>query len=166
MIKKLFSASLVAPVAVLATIVVAGTVTAAEIAPKQVVYADGAVSSSLSGMAGDVEQGRKVMTTRGLGNCIACHEVSALKSVPFHGEVGPTLDGAADRWSESELRGIVANAKMTFEETVMPSFYKVDGYIRPGDKFTGKAAKTAELPPLLNAQQIEDVVAYLLTLKE
>ncbi len=166
MIKQLFSASFVAPVAVLATMVVAGSVSAAEIAPKQVVYADGAVSSSLSGVAGDAEEGRKVMTTRGLGNCIACHKVSALQSFPFHGEVGPTLDGAGDRWSAAELRGIVADAKKTFDESVMPSFYKVDGYIRPGNKFTGKAAETAELPPLLNAQQIEDVVAYLLTLKE
>lgn len=139
---------------------------AAEIGPTEVAYADGAVAESLSGKPGDVEAGRKVMVTRGLGNCIACHEVTELKQVPFHGEVGPALDGAGDRWSEAELRGIVANSKMTFEDSMMPSFYKVSGYIRPGDKFTGKAAKTPELPPLLTAQQIEDVVAYLLTLKE
>lgn len=143
-----------------------GSAMAAELAPQQVVYDEGKVSASLSGMPGDVEAGRKVMTTRGQGNCVACHEVTALKEVPFHGEVGPTLDGAGERWTEAELRGIVANSKMTFEDSMMPSFYKVSGYIRPGNAFTGKAAKTAELPPLLTAQQIEDVVAYLLTLKE
>lgn len=143
-----------------------GIAAAAEIAPMKVVYSDGAVSESLTGTPGDVEAGRKVMITRGLGNCIACHEVTELKETPFHGEVGPALDGAGDRWSEAELRGIVANSKMTFEDSMMPSFYKVSGYIRPGDAFSGKAAKTPELPPLLTAQQIEDVVAYLLTLKE
>tara|TARA_R110000868_G_scaffold27064_9_gene103432 strand:+ start:1033 stop:1533 length:501 start_codon:yes stop_codon:yes gene_type:complete len=143
-----------------------GFASAAEVAPKQVVYSDGMVSEPLTDQPGDVEAGRKVMTSRGLGNCIACHAVTALQDVPFHGEVGPTLDGAADRWTEAELRGIVANSKMTFEGSMMPSFYKVDGYIRPGNAFTGKAAKTPELPPLLTAQQIEDVVAYLLTLKE
>ena len=54
---------------------------------------------------------------------------------------------------------------MTFDGTVMPSFYKTGPYIRPGDAFTGNAAE-GELPPMLTAQQIEDVVAYLLTLKE
>ncbi|MGR3662902.1 MAG: sulfur oxidation c-type cytochrome SoxX [Paracoccaceae bacterium] len=137
----------------------------AEILPLDVTYTDGAVEQSLSGTAGDATAGKKVMTTRGLGNCIACHEVTALSESPFHGEIGPTLDGAADRWTEQELRGIVANAKMTFDESMMPSFYKTKGYIRPGNAFTGKAAE-GDLPPLLTAQQIEDVVAYLLTLKE
>jgi sulfur-oxidizing protein SoxX len=79
--------------------------------------------------------------------------------------VGPELDGVADRWTEAELRGIVANAKEMFPETIMPSFYKTSGFVRPGNAYTGKAAE-GELEPLLNAQQIEDVVAYLLTLKE
>jgi sulfur-oxidizing protein SoxX len=59
----------------------------------------------------------------------------------------------------------VANAKAVFPESVMPSFYKIDGYTRPGDAFTGKAAEGG-LDPLLSAQDIEDVVAYLLTLTE
>lgn len=143
-----------------------GAAMAAEVAPKEVVYDEGKVSESLTGVPGNVEAGEKVMTTRGLGNCIACHAVTKLDNIPFHGEVGPPLDGAGDRWTEAELRGIVANSKMTFDESMMPSFYKVDGYIRPGNAFTGKAAKSAELPPLLTAQQIEDVVAYLLTLKD
>ncbi len=106
------------------------------------------------------------MTTRGLGNCIACHEVTALLDFPFHGEVGPTLDGVADRWDEADLRGIVSNAKMMFDGTMMPAFYKKSGFIRPGNAYTGKAAKESDLSTLLTAQQIEDVVAYLMTLKE
>jgi len=137
----------------------------AETMPENVAYTDGSVAESLSGAPGDAAEGRKVMSNRGLGNCVACHAVTEMSDVPFHGEVGPTLDGVADRWSETELRGIVANAKMMFDGTIMPSFYKTSGYIRPGDAFTGKAG-TEPLPPLLTAQQVEDVVAYLLTLKE
>jgi len=151
------------PVAVLAMSFAA---TAEDVAPESVKYEDGAIMASLSGKAGDVAGGEKVMTTRGLGNCIACHQVTALEKYPFHGEVGPSLDGVADRWEEAELRGIVADAKHTFEDTVMPSFYKRSGYIRPGKAFSGKAAKPEDLNPLLTGQQIEDVVAYLLTLKE
>jgi sulfur-oxidizing protein SoxX len=91
--------------------------------------------------------------------------VSALADVPFHGNVGPTLDGAASRWEEADLRGIVANSKMMFEGSIMPSFYKNSDYVRPGNAYTGKAAG-ADLPPLLTAQQVEDVVAYLMTLKD
>lgn len=145
----------------------AATVAEAEaIAPADVVYSEyGEVSDSLTGVAGDPVRGQEVMTTRGLGNCVACHQVSALSDVPFHGEVGPPLDGVADRWDEAQLRGIVANAKMTFPESIMPSFYFTGPFLRPGDGFTGRAAE-GELPPLLTAQDIEDVVAYLMTLSE
>jgi len=147
-----------------AAVVAALGASAAEVAPTAVAFEDGAVSTSLSGTAGDPEAGAVIMN-KGAGNCIACHQVSALSNLPFHGEIGPPLDGVGDRWSEAELRGIVANAKMMFPDTMMPSFYKTEGYIRPGNGFTGKAAEGA-LDPLLTAQQIEDVVAYLLTLKE
>jgi len=96
----------------------------------------------------------------------ACHANSEMEDVPFHGEVGPSLDGAADRWSEAQLRGIVANAKMTFDGSIMPAFYKKSGYVRPGNAYTGKAAAEEDLSTLLTAQQVEDVVAYLMTLKE
>lgn len=135
------------------------------VAPTAVAFDGGAVPTSLTGVPGDPAQGAKIMTTRPLGNCVACHEITSLSAAPFHGNVGPTLDGVADRWNEAELRGIVVNAKMTYDGTVMPAFYKTTGFIRPGDDYTGKAAP-ADLPPILNAQQIEDVVAYLLTLKE
>ena len=142
----------------------AGAASAGEVAPTAVVFEDGAVSTSLSGVAGNPDEGRKVLN-KGAGNCIACHQVSALAELPFHGEVGPSLDGVGDRWSESEIRGIVSNAKVMFPDSVMPSFYRTEGFIRPGNAFTGKAAE-GELSPLLTAQQIEDVVAFLLTLKE
>lgn len=138
---------------------------AAQTAPKDVSFAEGAISTSLTGTPGDPKSGIKIMTTNALGNCVACHTIGALPDVQFPGDIGPPLDGVADRYDEAQLRGIVANAKQTFEGSFMPAFYKTDGFIRPGDGYTGKAAK-GELPPVLTAQQIEDVVAYLLTLKD
>jgi len=141
------------------------SVAAEEITPTAVTYVDGSVSASLTGVAGNAERGRDIVGNKSLGNCVACHQVSDLAEVPFHGEIGPMLDGAGDRWSEAELRGIVANAKMMFEDSLMPSFYKTEGFIRPGNAYTGKAADDT-FGPLLAAQQIEDVVAYLATLKD
>lgn len=135
------------------------------IAPTDVNFVDGAVGVSLSGKAGDPAEGAKIMN-KGAGNCIACHQVTELAHLGFHGEIGPPLDGVADRWTVAELRGIVANAKVMFEDSMMPSFYKTEGFIRLGDAYTGEAHSGTDVQPLLTAQQIEDVVAYLVTLKE
>lgn len=143
----------------------ATTLHADVVAPGDVVADEyGDIAVSLTGVAGDPVRGAEVMTTRGLGNCIACHQVTDLSEFEFHGEVGPTLDGVGDRWSEASLRGIIVNAKALFPESVMPSFYRVDGFLRVGDGYTGRAAE--EVTPLLAAQDIEDVVAYLMTLTE
>jgi len=136
---------------------------AADVAPGSVVYKEGAVSESLTGAAGNADEGRDIVGNKKKGNCVACHKLSALADVPWQGEIGPALDGAGSRWSEAQLRGIVANAKKTFEGSMMPSFYRVDGFIRPGDGYEGTAATKIE--PLLSAQQVEDVVAFLATLK-
>lgn len=149
----------------LAAILAATAASAEAVKPTQVVFEDGAISASLSGMPGDAANGA-ILMNKGSGNCIACHSVSALSDLPFHGEVGPPLDGAGDRWSEADLRGIVADAKMMFDGTVMPSFYKTSGFNRLGDAYTGKAHGEGEVQPLLTAQEIEDVVAFLVTLKD
>lgn len=145
--------------AVLASVAMAET-----IAPTNVSFDDGAIATSLTGVPGDPVEGRDIVGNKKKGNCIACHQVSDLADMPFHGEIGPMLDGAGDRWSEADLRGIVANAKIMFEDSMMPSFYKTEGFIRPGNAYTGKAADDT-FGPILTAQQIEDVVAYLATLK-
>lgn len=140
-----------------------GIAQAETVAPGDVVWQDGTVPQSLTGVAGNPTEGAKVLSSKSIGNCIACHEVSALAEVPFHGEVGPLLDGAGDRWTEAELRAILVNSKQVFPDSVMPSFYRVDGFIRPGKAYTGKAADDS-FGPLLTAQQIEDAVAFLMTL--
>ncbi|MET1412114.1 sulfur oxidation c-type cytochrome SoxX [Roseibium sp. HPY-6] len=149
----------------LSAMLAATTAFAETVKPKDVVFADGAVDVSLSGVAGDPAAGAEIMD-KGAGNCIACHQISALSHLAFHGEIGPPLDGVADRWSVAELRGIVTNAKVMFEGSMMPSFYKTEGFVRLGDAYTGDAHGDGEVQPLLTAQQIEDVVAFLVTLKE
>ena len=131
---------------------------AGDVMPANVVFSDGVVGAALTAQAGDPAAGRKVFMNRKLGNCLACHANEDMSDQSFHGEVGPALDGVADRWEAAELRGIVVNSKMMFEGTIMPAFYKDDGFERNLKKFQGKS--------ILNAQQVEDVVAYLLTLKE
>jgi sulfur-oxidizing protein SoxX len=152
-------------IAAAAMMISATSVHAEEILPTNVAFDDGAVAQSLSGTPGDAANGRIIVGDKGQGNCVACHQATDLADVPFQGEIGPILDGAGDRWSEAELRGIVANAKIMFEDSMMPSFYKTEGFIRPGNAYTGEAADDT-FGPLLTAQQIEDVVAYLVTLKE
>ncbi|MBU2982800.1 sulfur oxidation c-type cytochrome SoxX [Lentibacter algarum] len=144
----------------------AGASFAETVAPADVAFTeDGAVEMSLTGVAGNAEEGKAIMTSKKRGNCVACHASEAYADVSFPGNVGPALDGVGDRWNEAELRGILTNSKLTYDGTIMPAYYKVDGFIRPGNAYTGKAAEGA-LDPLLAAQEIEDVVAFLMTLKE
>lgn len=140
----------------------------AEIAPDGVSWAeDGSISESLTGTPGNPDEGKVIMTTNALGNCVACHAVEAMPEVPFQGNIGPQLDGAADRWTEAQLRGIVVDAKRTFPDSFMPGMYKVGPFIRPGVAYTAKPPeKPEDIQPILSAQQVEDVVAYLMTLGE
>lgn len=139
----------------------------AQVAPTAVEWVDDVlVPASLTGAAGDPAQGIEVVSNRSQGNCVACHAFSALPNVQFQGNVGPSLDGVGSRWTEAELRGILVDAKQMFPETRMPSFYRTEGFIRPGDRFTGRAADPATFGPLLTAEQVENTIAYLLTLTE
>lgn len=115
-----------------------------------------ALPKSLTGAPGNADAGKKVFLTRTLGNCLACHQVSSLKSEDFHGEFGPSLDGVAGRYTEAQLRLIIADPKRIFTDTVMPAFFKNDGLSRVRPEFVGKS--------ILTAAQVEDVVAYLKTL--
>lgn len=137
----------------------AGLVSAETISPDAVSFTDDTIPQSLTGNPGDAANGRKVFADRKLGNCLACHANSDQSEQLFHGEVGPPLDGVADRWSEAELRAILVNSKVPFGDgTIMPSFYRSNNGARTMEKFQGKT--------ILSAEQVEDVVAYLLTLKE
>lgn len=132
---------------------------------------DAAINASLTGKAGDPKKGLKWMTHRRLGNCIACHEVKKIESLAkpgdlesqkkygFHGAVGPALDGVAERYTEGELRLLVVDIKkaMPDADSIMPSFHRADGYVRVHKDCVGHN--------VLSAERVEDVVAYLKTLK-
>jgi sulfur-oxidizing protein SoxX len=125
----------------------------------------GEVAESLTGQPGNPERGLEIIVSRSEGNCISCHAATALAEYPWHGEVGPSFDGAGARWDQAALRGILVNADVMFPDSVMPSFYRVSGFIRPGEGYTTRAPE-GPLDPLLSAQDVEDVVAYLMTLTE
>ena len=124
---------------------------------KKYTIKDDAINASLTGKPGDAAKGRKLAISRKKGNCLACHVISDLKDQPFHGNVGPSLDGVAGRYSEGELRLRIVNPKVFHSGTIMPAFYKLDGLHRVMKKFKGKT--------VLTASEVEDVVAYLKTLK-
>lgn len=151
---------------VAALLLAAGPVVAEDVAPADVVFDDyGAVEASLTGVPGNPEEGAKVMSNKSIGNCVACHAIAQLSDTPFQGEVGPELTWTGEARTEAELRGILVNSKKTFDGTIMPAYYKTTGFIRPGVGFTKKPAQEP-LPPLLTAQQIEDTIAFLMTLKD
>jgi sulfur-oxidizing protein SoxX len=129
------------------------------IAPGSIKFGEnGEIELALTGAAGDAASGRKLFMNRKKGNCLACHVNTDMAEQTFHGEVGPELDGVANRWGAAELRGILVNSKNMFEGTIMPAFYKDSGYNRILKKFDGKT--------ILSAQEVEDLLAYVMTLKE
>jgi sulfur-oxidizing protein SoxX len=115
------------------------------------------IPDSLTGKAGDPVKGRAVAIHRKKGNCLACHTIPAPEQ-PYHGEVGPELNGVAGRLSEGEIRLRIVNPKYANPGTIMPAFYRNDGLHRVAKKWQGKT--------MLTAEEVEDVVAYLMTLKE
>lgn len=128
------------------------------VAPNDVKIENLAIDTSLTGEPGNPVAGREAFANRKLGNCLACHVNADLAEQLFHGEVGPSLDGVASRWTEQQLRTIVVNSKAVFTElTVMPAFYSLDVGENVREDLAGKT--------ILSAQQVEDIVAYLVTLK-
>ncbi len=114
------------------------------------------IVQSLTGQPGDPVKGRAVAVHRKKGNCLACHGMPAPEQ-QFHGNIGPDLAGVASRYSSGELRLRLVDATIINEDTIMPAFYRNAGLHRVLKKFKGKT--------VLSAQEVEDVLAYLMTLK-
>lgn len=117
---------------------------------------DRAIPASLTGRPGNAQRGREIAADRSLGNCVACHAMPV--AVPLQGNVGPDLKGVAGRLTEGELRLRVVNPRILNALSAMPAYYRVDGLYRVRKDLQGK--------PILDADQVEDVVAFLLTLKD
>jgi sulfur-oxidizing protein SoxX len=121
-----------------------------------VTIAGDAISRPLTDRAGDAARGREIAFSREHGNCPICHVLPASDEA-LHGDVGPSLKGVATRLSEGQLRSRVVDARRTNPESVMPSYYRLDGLKRVQTIYAGKT--------VLSAGEIEDVLAYLMTLR-
>lgn len=113
-----------------------------------------AIPQSLTGERGQPERGRAVVVSRELGNCLLCHKMP-IPEERFQGSIGPDLSGVATRLTEGQIRLRIVDASRLNPETIMPPYYRVEGLQRVLTAYRGK--------PVLTAQQVEDVVAFLLT---
>ncbi len=113
--------------------------------------------ASLTGAKGDPGRGKAIVLNRQVGLCLLCHS-GPFPEERFQGNMAPDLKGAGSRWSEGELRLRLVDARKLNPDTIMPPYYVVDGMNRVSRSFRGK--------PILTAEQIEDVVAFLATLKD
>jgi sulfur-oxidizing protein SoxX len=114
------------------------------------------IPQSLTGKPGDPANGRAIVVKRE-NTCLLCHS-GPFPEQRFQGDLSPNLKGTGARWSEGELRLRLVDASRLNPATIMPSYYRVDGLTRVARSYKGK--------PVLTAEQIEDVVAYLMTLKD
>jgi sulfur-oxidizing protein SoxX len=114
------------------------------------------IAESLTGTSGDAAKGRALVLAR-TTTCILCHS-APLPEARFQGDLAPDLAGAGNRWTASQLRLRLVDASRFNPDTIMPSYYRADGLVRVGRNFTGK--------PILSAAEIEDIVAYLATLRD
>ncbi len=115
-----------------------------------------AISESLTGAPGDAAHGRALVLER-TSTCILCHS-GPFPEEKFQGDLAPSLAGTGSRWSAGQLRLRLVNASRLNPATIMPSYYRVDDLERVAPAWRGK--------PILSAEQIEDIVAYLATLRE
>jgi L-cysteine S-thiosulfotransferase len=116
-----------------------------------------AIPDSLTGMPGDAARGKAIVTSRQTGLCLLCHS-APLPEEKFQGTIGPDLKGSGSRYSEGELRMRMVDSRQLNPDTIMPSYYRLDGLERVAPAFRGKT--------VLSAEQIEDVVAFLKTLRD
>ena len=115
------------------------------------------IDAPLAGAIGDAARGRAIVANRQLGLCLLCH-TGPIPEERFQGNLAPDLQGAGARWTAAQLRLRMVDASRLNPDTIMPAYYKTDGLNRVAAGYVGKT--------ILNAQQIEDVVAFLQTLRE
>ena len=116
-----------------------------------------AIPESLTGAKGDPARGRAIVANRQVGLCLLCHS-GPFPEERFQGNLAPDLRGAGTRWSEGELRLRIVDSGRINPATIMPAYHRTEGLVRVAPAWSGKT--------VLSAEQIEDVVAFLMTLKD
>jgi sulfur-oxidizing protein SoxX len=116
-----------------------------------------AMPESLTGARGDPARGRAIVGNRQVGLCLLCHS-GPFPEEQFQGNLAPDLRGAGSRWSEGQLRLRIVDPARVNPATIMPAYHRTEGLVRVAPAYRGK--------PVLSAEQIEDVVAFLKTLRD
>jgi len=114
-----------------------------------------AIRERLAPAPGNAARGKAIVLSRD-SNCLLCHAVPD-SGVRFMGNIGRPLGGVGAKLTEGQLRLRIVDPMRLNRETIMPSYYRTDGLNRVAEAWRGK--------PVLTAQQVEDIVAYLLTLR-
>ena len=118
---------------------------------------DEGIPASLTGAKGDPARGRAIVANRQAGLCLLCH-TGPFPEERFQGNLAPDLRGAGQRWSEGQLRLRIVDSGRINPATIMPAYHRTEGLVRVAPAWRGK--------PVLSAEQIEDVVAFLMTLRD
>ena len=142
---------------VLTTVGATLAVLAAPAAAQDLVVVGDAMPASLTGAAGDAARGRAIVVDRRVGLCLLCHS-GPFPEQRLMGDIGPDLTGTGARLTEGQIRLRLVDAGRVNPATVMPPYYRTDGLIRVASAFRDK--------PVLTAAQIEDVVAFVMTLRD
>ena len=122
-----------------------------------VAHAQDSLPESLTGIKGDPARGRTIVTNRHVGLCLLCHS-GPIPEERFQGNLAPDLKGAGARWTEGQLRLRIVDSSRINPASIMPAYHRTEGLTRVAPAYRGK--------PILTAGEIEDVVAFLLTLTE
>ena len=125
--------------------------------PRDYLVVGDAIPEPLASRPGDAARGRAIVANRSVGLCLLCHS-GPIPEERFQGTLSPSLAGAGTRWSVGQLRLRIADGARLNPDTIMPPYYRTTGLQRVAKAFEGKT--------ILSAEQVEDVVAYLATLKE
>jgi L-cysteine S-thiosulfotransferase len=122
-----------------------------------VAQAQDAIPQSLTGAKGDPARGRAIVANRQVGLCLLCHS-GPFPDERFQGNLAPDLRGAGSRWTEGQLRLRIVDSSRINPASIMPAYHRTEGLVRVAPAWRDK--------PVLTAEQIEDVVAFLMTLRD
>jgi sulfur-oxidizing protein SoxX len=116
-----------------------------------------AILLPLGGHAGDAARGEATVRDRETGNCLICHSIP-VAAERFQGDLAPPLAGVGSRLTAGQIRLRLVDPTLLHPQAIMPAYHRVHGLLHVDPRYTGR--------PILTARDIEDVVAYLVTLKE